>query len=173
MSSGMGGAQILALALGYMFAIVIGFSMHEFAHAFSAVKLGDPTPKALGRLTLNPLKHIDIFGLIGFLVVGFGWAKPVEINPFNFKKIRRDTFIVSISGVTVNLLLAFIFSGIYFNQLVTMVSVSGLVWTLALSLYLTFINYNEMWLIFIVMIPFQVLVIFFFMLLMRKRKSTK
>lgn len=125
MASGMSGVQMLAFALGYILAMVIGFSMHEYAHAFSAVKLGDPTPKALGRLTLNPLKHLDLFGLIGFLVVGFGWARPVEINPLNFKKYRRDTFIVSISGVLTNLILAFVFSGLYFFFFINVANVSG------------------------------------------------
>ena len=109
LQSGATFSRILAFIAGYIFAIIIAFGLHEFAHAFSAYKLGDPTPKALGRLTLNPLKHLDMYGLIGFLVVGFGWAKPVEINPLNFKKYRRDMFLVSISGVLTNLLLAFLF----------------------------------------------------------------
>lgn len=107
-------SRILAFVVGYLFAIIIAFSLHEYAHALTAYKLGDYTPKAMGRLTINPLKHIDAFGLIGFLVVGFGWAKPVEINPLNFKKYRRDMFLVSVAGVLTNLLLAFLFSGIFF-----------------------------------------------------------
>lgn len=107
-------SRIIAFVVGYVFAIILAFGLHEFAHAFTAYKLGDPTPKALGRLTINPLKHLDMYGLIGFLIVGFGWAKPVEINPLNFKKYRRDMFLVSISGVLTNLFLAFIFSGLYY-----------------------------------------------------------
>lgn len=106
-------SQILAFILGYLFAIIIAFSMHEFAHAFTAYKLGDPTPKAMGRLTLNPLKHLDPMGMIAFLIFGFGWAKPVQINPMNFKKYRRDMFLVSIAGVFTNIVLAFIFSCLY------------------------------------------------------------
>lgn len=113
-SSGNSVSRILAFVAGYIFAIIIAFSLHEYAHAKTAYKLGDYTPKALGRLTLNPLKHIDVFGLIGFLVVGFGWAKPVEINPLNFKNYRRDMFLVSIAGVVTNLMLAFVFSGATF-----------------------------------------------------------
>jgi len=105
--------MLLAILFAYFFAIVIAFSSHEFAHAFTAYKLGDPTAKAMGRVTLNPFKHLDLYGMLGFLLVGFGWAKPVQINPMNFKKYRRDTFLVSISGVLTNLLLAFIFTGIY------------------------------------------------------------
>ena len=109
---GFGFARIIAFLLGYLLAIVFAFSLHEYAHAKTAFKLGDPTPRALGRLTINPLKHIDAFGLVGFLIVGFGWAKPVEYNPMYFKKYRRDTFLVSIAGVLTNLVLAFICSGL-------------------------------------------------------------
>ena len=105
--------EILSFLLGYIFALVFAFALHEFAHAYTAYKLGDPTPKAMGRLTLNPLKHLDMFGLLAFLFVGFGWAKPVEINPMNFKKYKRDMLIVSIAGVLTNIVLAFIFSGLY------------------------------------------------------------
>ena len=107
-------ARIISFFIGYILAIMVAFGMHEYAHALTAYKLGDPTPKALGRLTINPLKHIDVYGLIGFLVVGFGWAKPVEINPLNFKKYRRDMFLVSIAGVLTNLVLAFVLSGVFF-----------------------------------------------------------
>lgn len=112
--SGYSFSSILAFVVGYIFAIILAFSLHEYAHALTAYKLGDYTPKAMGRLTLNPLKHIDALGLIGFLVSGFGWAKPVEVNPLNFKKYRRDMFLVSIAGVLTNLILAFVFSGIFF-----------------------------------------------------------
>ncbi len=107
-------AHILAIILGYIFAIVIAFGMHEFMHAFTAYKLGDPTPKAMGRLTINPLKHLDAFGMIAFMFIGFGWARPVEINPMNFRKYKRDMFLVSIAGVVTNLALAFVFSGAFF-----------------------------------------------------------
>lgn len=112
--SGFSFSRILAFVIGYILAIIIAFSLHEYAHALTAYKLGDYTPKAMGRLTLNPFKHIDAYGLIGFLVVGFGWAKPVEVNPLHFKKYRRDMFLVSVAGVLTNLLLAFVFSGIFF-----------------------------------------------------------
>ncbi len=112
LGSNLPASQIIAYMLAYILALIIAFSMHELAHAFSAYKLGDPTPKAMGRLTLNPVKHIDIVGMLGFLIVGFGWAKPVPINPLYFRKYRRDNFIVSISGVLTNLILAFIFSGV-------------------------------------------------------------
>lgn len=140
LGSNLPASQIIAYMLGYILALIIAFSMHEFSHAFSAYKLGDPTPKAMGRLTLNPVKHIDIVGMLGFLIVGFGWAKPVPINPLNFRKYRRDNFIVSISGVLTNLILAFIFSGIlhfFYNGLAN-TDPSGAVYTNSL---LYFIHY--------------------------------
>ncbi|MDD4067109.1 MAG: site-2 protease family protein [Clostridia bacterium] len=88
--------------------IIIGISFHEFAHAKTAVKLGDDTPKLQGRVTLNPIKHIDIIGLICLIIAHFGWGKPVQINPYNFKKPFRDQMFVSLAGPVMNLLLAFV-----------------------------------------------------------------
>ncbi|MBQ9272576.1 MAG: site-2 protease family protein [Mogibacterium sp.] len=90
--------------------IIIGLSFHEFAHAWVSDRLGDPTPRRQGRVTLNPMAHIDIIGFIALLLVGFGWGKPVQIDPSYYKKPRRDEFLVSIAGVTMNLLLAIVFS---------------------------------------------------------------
>lgn len=89
-------------------AIIIGLTVHEWAHAFAADKLGDPTAKNLGRMTLNPFAHIDLFGFLCLLVVGFGWAKPVPVNPRNFKNYRRDDIIVSLAGIAMNLVVAFL-----------------------------------------------------------------
>jgi len=94
-------------------AILIGMTVHEWAHAFAAYKLGDPTAKNLGRMTLNPIAHFDIFGFLCLLLVGFGWAKPVPINSRNFKHFRRDDIIVSLAGITMNLIVAFLSSFIY------------------------------------------------------------
>ncbi len=96
----------IAMILAYLFALLIGFSMHEAAHAFAAVKQGDPTPKLMGRLTLNPIRHIDPLGFIMLLLVGFGYAKPVPVNPYNFKNGRWSDFLVSIAGIGTNLLIA-------------------------------------------------------------------
>ena len=90
--------------------IIIGITFHEAGHAYASYKLGDPTPKAQGRLSLNPLTHIDPLGFIFLLIAGFGWGKPVEINPYYYKNKRRDELIVSLAGVTVNLIIAVIFS---------------------------------------------------------------
>lgn len=93
-------------------AIAIGFSFHEFAHAFAADRLGDRTPRMQGRVTINPAAHVDPFGLLALIFIGFGWGKPVMVNPTNFKNMRRDSLIVDLAGVTMNLVLAIIFAGI-------------------------------------------------------------
>jgi len=90
-------------------AIVIGLTFHEFMHAFSAWKLGDMTPKAQGRVTLNPLSHIDPFGIIVLIFVGFGWGRPVQVNPYAFKKnLRLSNIIVDVAGVGMNFVIAFL-----------------------------------------------------------------
>lgn len=86
--------------------ILIAIVCHEFAHGFMAYVLGDNTAKNSGRLTLNPIKHIDPVGFICMLIFRFGWAKPVPINPNNFKNRKRDTFLVSIAGIGTNFIIA-------------------------------------------------------------------
>ena len=97
--------------IGYLYAIpgvLFALSIHEFSHGFVAYKLGDPTARNMGRLTLNPIKHIDIFGLIAMFLVKVGWAKPVPINPRNFKKPRRDIALTSLAGPLSNLISALV-----------------------------------------------------------------
>lgn len=89
-------------------ALLIVLPFHEFAHAFVAVKSGDNTPRLLGRYTLNPLAHFDPMGLVLFIFAGFGWAKPVPINPTNFRHYKRGCFFTSIAGVTANYITAFV-----------------------------------------------------------------
>ncbi len=86
--------------------IIIALSMHEYAHAFVADKCGDPTPRAMGRVTVNPMAHIDPIGFIALLLVHFGWGKPVVIVPSNFKNVRRDSIFVAFAGVTMNFIIA-------------------------------------------------------------------
>jgi len=95
-------------------AIMIAIAVHESAHAYSAYRLGDPTARNLGRVTMNPLKHLDVAGTIMLLLVGFGWAKPVPVNPRNFRNPRKDDIIVSLAGVVANLVTAFVFLGIWY-----------------------------------------------------------
>ena len=83
----------------------MALSLHEFAHAWMANRCGDPTARMLGRLTANPAKHLDPFGTVMMLLLGFGWAKPVPVNPRNYRNLRWDDLKVSIAGVTMNLLM--------------------------------------------------------------------
>lgn len=94
--------EIIAFAI----ALIPAFTFHEFAHAWVANYLGDPTAKNLGRLTLNPLKHLDVLGTIMVFVVGFGWAKPVPVNPANLRNGRRSMAVVAVAGPLTNLAIA-------------------------------------------------------------------
>jgi len=90
-------------------ALMIGFAFHEFAHAWVADYLGDPTPRSQGRLTLNPIAHLDLFGTLMALLYRFGWAKPVQINPHYFRGDPvRGRMYVSLAGPVMNLLVAFV-----------------------------------------------------------------
>lgn len=124
--------------------MLIGLSFHEFAHGWVAYKLGDPTPKWQGRLTVNPKAHVDPIGFIALLFIGFGWGKAVEINPYNFKKPRRDEMLVAFAGVTMNLILAIVFSIIYKILAVTIgvnLGVYGITGYLGLIIfYIVYIN---------------------------------
>lgn len=90
--------------------IFLTLSVHETAHGYVAYKLGDPTARSLGRLTLNPFKHFDPLGFIMMLLIGYGWAKPVPIDTRYFKKPKRDMALTAAAGPLSNLLLAFIFT---------------------------------------------------------------
>ncbi len=93
--------------------LIVALSLHEFAHAWMAVKLGDPTPKMQGRLNVNPLSHMDPIGTICLLFAGFGWGKPVQINPTNFRKPEKDSAKVALAGPVMNFMLSIISSIIY------------------------------------------------------------
>ena len=85
---------------------LLAVTVHEVAHGYAADRLGDPTARLLNRLTLNPLKHLDIFGTIALLLIGFGWAKPVPVNPANLRNPHRHMLWVAISGPMSNFFLA-------------------------------------------------------------------
>ncbi len=104
-------ASIVATAAG----IAIAISVHEFGHAYSAHLLGDDTAKMYGRMTLNPIKHVDPLGLLAMIIFHIGWAKPVPVNTMNYKNYRVGNFIVSIAGVCCNLITAIICAVIYKN----------------------------------------------------------
>ena len=92
----------------FIISILIALSVHEWAHAYAAYKLGDSTAKYAGRLTVNPMAHLDPMGTLMFFIVGFGWAKPVPVDPRYFDHPRRDNAIVALAGPLSNLVLAFI-----------------------------------------------------------------
>lgn len=120
---------------------------HEFAHSFAAVKNGDNTPKLYNRYTIYPFAHFDVLGLILFLFAGFGWAKPVPINPNNFKNYKKGCIEVSLAGVIMNYLIAFIcyplfvLSAIYlpdillFDELIVYVFYYGFLFSLAFCVF--------------------------------------
>lgn len=91
--------------LSFAAAILIALILHEWAHGFVAYRCGDPTAKMMGRLSLNPAHHLDPVGTLCMVVFGIGWAKPVPVNPRNFRNYRRDDFLVSIAGILMNLTL--------------------------------------------------------------------
>lgn len=100
-----------AVLLGRVFGLILGFTFHEFAHAWTAVRLGDDTPRFQRRLTLDPRSHIDLLGILMALIAGFGWAKPVPFNPSAFyPNERRGIMIVAFAGPLTNLIIAFVLS---------------------------------------------------------------
>lgn len=119
--------------------LLIGFTVHEFAHAWLADKFGDPTPRSMGRVTLNPRVHLDVLGMIFFLLIGIGWAKPVLVNRSRFRHPRTMGIAVSAAGPISNLLLAFVSMLIWFSLYQTHLLDSasrGIVVAIHLFLYL-------------------------------------
>ena len=106
-------ADYIVELLASFCAVVIVLTLHEFAHALVAYKCGDPTPKWEGRLSLNPLRHYDLWGLLCFTFVGFGWAKPVSVNTYNFRNYRAGLILTACAGVVANFILAFLVYPLY------------------------------------------------------------
>ena len=104
-------------------AVLVGLTVHELAHAWAALRLGDDTPRLMGRLTLNPLKHVDLIGFIMLVVAGFGWAKPVMINRANLKNPVRDDILIALAGPVSNLLCAVLL--VFLLKLVVLVPFSS------------------------------------------------
>ena len=120
--------------------LLVAIVFHELAHGLTAYALGDDTAKSEGRLTLNPLKHIDPIGFLAMLIFKFGWAKPVPINPLNFKKRKRDTLLVSLAGPISNFFLAILVviilkSNIVRNYLLTQMLVITLWYNIMLGIF--------------------------------------
>ena len=106
-------SSLVNTALLRIIPALICITFHELSHGFAAYRLGDRTAKDMGRLTLNPIKHIDPFGLLMMMVAGFGWAKPVPVNMWNFKHPKRGMAITALAGPISNLVLASFFLVIY------------------------------------------------------------
>jgi len=101
------------LIVPFLLSIFYCFTIHEFAHAFAAYKQGDDTAKEAGRLTLNPLAHIDLLGFLMFIFAGFGWAKPTPVNPNNFRDGKKGDNLVSIAGILANVASVIVFGIIF------------------------------------------------------------
>lgn len=133
-----GGLTIEALAATAIFlgALTLAISVHEFAHALTSQKLGDPTAKLMGRLTLNPRAHLDPVGTLMLILIGFGWGKPVPYNPLNLDNPKVDSALISLSGPLSNILTAFVLAlplrlhlpifsqGVSFELILTVVSLN-------------------------------------------------
>ncbi|MGQ0549259.1 MAG: site-2 protease family protein [Armatimonadota bacterium] len=108
-------------------AILIAVTVHEFAHALIADRLGDSTARTLGRLSLNPIVHLDLLGTVLFVVAGFGWAKPVPVNPRNFTNWRQGMMLVAAAGPLANITLMFILGLVFQLGLIERRTVPGLI----------------------------------------------
>jgi len=118
-----------ALALIFLVLIVLAsISIHEFAHAKTADVLGDPTPRLAGRLTLNPIAHLDPIGFLALILIHIGWAKPVPINPYNFKNPNQGMMLTGLAGPFSNFILAWILAVIFRT-----LPVSGYLWSYLMS----------------------------------------
>lgn len=105
--------------------IFLTLPVHEFAHGFAATKLGDPTPRYQGRMTLNPFAHIDWIGAACILLFGFGWAKPVQVNSNNFRNPKRDMAVTALAGPLSNLIVAF--AALLINNVLSLIALKTLV----------------------------------------------
>lgn len=131
-------AEYIVELLASFCAVIIVLTFHEFAHAYVAYKCGDPTPKWSGRLSLNPLRHFDLFGLLCFTFVGFGWAKPVSINPENFRNYRAGLGLTACAGIVVNYLTALLIYPVYLVVVYYMPEVPFVTLVLEYFFYLVF-----------------------------------
>lgn len=117
--------ELVMLLVSYALLILVMLPVHELAHAFVATKLGDNTPRWHGRLTINPFAHLDLWGTLMLVLFGFGYAKPVPVNPRNFRNPRRDMALVALAGPLSNLLMAFVVLLLY-RLLAFLPAVSGI-----------------------------------------------
>lgn len=118
-------ASIIIYILSSLAVIFLTLPVHEFAHGFAATKLGDPTPRYQGRMTLNPFAHVDWIGAACILLFGFGWAKPVQVNSNNFRNPKRDMAITAFAGPLSNLIVAF--AALLINNILKLIALNTLI----------------------------------------------
>jgi len=129
------GSRLILLPL-----LIVIITVHEFAHAFTASRLGDPTAKLSGRLTLNPLAHLDAIGTLALLFFGIGWGKPVPFNPANLKNVRRDQALIALAGPASNLAMALFLAA--FNRVIGPVGLMGPILSILVALNLLLAIFN-------------------------------
>lgn len=117
--------SVIIYILSSLAVIFLTLPVHEFAHGFAATKLGDPTPRYQGRMTLNPFAHIDWIGSACILLFGFGWAKPVQVNSNNFRNPKRDMAVTALAGPLSNLIVAF--AALLINNILSLIALKTLV----------------------------------------------
>ncbi len=137
----LGNFDIVLLLLSAV-AVLLALTVHEFSHGFAAYLCGDKTAKAMGRLSFNPLRHLDPVGAICLLLFRFGWAKPVMVNPMFFRKPKRDMILVSLAGPLSNLIMAFVSMVILKILLLTGATFSGAIGAYLVSFLYLFIDMN-------------------------------
>jgi len=125
--------------------LIISITIHEFSHALIADKLGDPTAKIYGRLSLNPLKHIDPLGILALFIIKIGWGKPVPIDPYNFKNPKTDEILVSVAGPASNFILAILTSLILNTVLLSSFPAFLLSSFIQLNVFLAVFNLLPIW----------------------------
>lgn len=130
----------MAQTVSLLFVVIFILPLHEFAHGWAAGKLGDPTAKNSGRLTLNPIASLDKRGILCLLLFNFGWAKPVPVNPRYFRKPKRDMAIVALAGPMSNLLAALIGAFLYFFSLLFLPNRGAAVFILNVLWYYVLVN---------------------------------
>ena len=132
-------AFVLVIGIG-LIGLIVGFTVHEFSHALTSHIEGDDTARRMGRLTFNPIKHIDLLGFILLLVVGFGWAKPVQVDPYNLRHGRFGMSMVALAGPLSNFVLAFVLGLVFRFDLLPVVTdtrfISGVVEILGFAAFL-------------------------------------
>lgn len=116
--------SVIIYILSSLAVIFLTLPVHEFAHGFAATKLGDPTPRYQGRMTLNPFAHIDWIGAACILLFGFGWAKPVQVNSNNFRNPKRDMAVTALAGPLSNLIVAF--AALLINNILSLIATKTL-----------------------------------------------